>query len=72
MPPITWLIGDRESTPELLASIKQVHIKLLFTLSGIEWIQASEFKFVDPPPPPPEPEEEKKDSKKDTKKAAKK
>lgn len=72
MPPITWLFGDRSSTPELLANVKLSVIRVMLTLSGQEWLEAGTFKFVDPPPPPPEPEEDKKDSKKDTKKAGKK
>jgi hypothetical protein len=34
MPPLTWIIGDRSPTAELIQSIKQTPIKIMLTLSG--------------------------------------
>lgn len=38
MPPLTWLLGDRTATAELLTSVKQVPLRIMLTLSGQEWL----------------------------------
>lgn len=71
MPKLSWIIGDHEITPDLLAAARKSHCSVRLNLGKNETVEVGKYQFV-VPPPPPEPEEEKKDAKKDAKKGAKK
>lgn len=47
-PPLSWLLGGQQPTPELLDSVKASGVQALLTLSGIEWIPMGTFYYIDP------------------------
>lgn len=47
-PPLSWLLGGQQPTPELLNSVKETGVQALLTLSGIEWIPIGTFYYIDP------------------------
>ncbi|CAK72743.1 unnamed protein product (macronuclear) [Paramecium tetraurelia] len=47
-PPLSWLLGGQQPTPELLNAVKANGVTALLTLSGIEWIPIGTFYYIDP------------------------
>lgn len=45
-PPITWLCGGQNPSPELIESIKESGVDTLLTLSGVEWITVGKFYYI--------------------------
>lgn len=45
-PPITWLLGGQQPTPDLIEEVKKHGIDTLLTLNGIEWINVGKFYYI--------------------------
>eukprot|EP00828_Plagiopyla_frontata_P012276 TRINITY_DN16991_c0_g1_i4.p1 TRINITY_DN16991_c0_g1~~TRINITY_DN16991_c0_g1_i4.p1 ORF type:complete len:357 (-),score=85.13 TRINITY_DN16991_c0_g1_i4:22-1092(-) len=67
-PPLNWLLGSYEPTPEILTKVKEEPAKIYITFNQIEWIFIGDFSYIEPeiekflPVPPYDPsltEEEK-------------
>lgn len=47
VPPLTWLFGGEEVSPEVLETTRAGPIKIELTLNGQEWMDALTFKYHD-------------------------
>jgi len=42
---MNWLLGGNEPSPDLIADLKKEQTQVLLTLSGVEWINISDFVY---------------------------
>lgn len=47
LPPLPWIFGEREVTPEEIEALYKSVFKLELTLNGQEWQTISDFRYFD-------------------------
>jgi hypothetical protein len=47
IPPLTWLFGGEDVSPETIEETLNQDVRIDLTLNGIEWIQAMSFRYHD-------------------------
>lgn len=45
IPPITWLFGDNEPTPDDIKNVMQSELEIQLTLNGVEWNKIGKFTY---------------------------
>ncbi|EGR29393.1 rcc1 family hect domain protein, putative [Ichthyophthirius multifiliis] len=47
VPPITWLLGGQDPSPELIKQVQNGQIQVFLTLNSIQWIKVSNFLYAE-------------------------
>ncbi|KAL4436169.1 hypothetical protein ABPG74_018153 [Tetrahymena malaccensis] len=46
-PPINWLLGGQDPTPELIKEVQSNKIDVALTLNGVQWIHVADFQYAE-------------------------